>query len=367
MRKFLIIALIVICTIVFLSYTQIGGGIPLTEEPILEMFPPHQLIQVHEFDQPPGNIAVDEKGNIAVCFHPEAQPKQKLKVLLTSNEILDLPNEWFDTVMSLRFDRNGFLWTLDHGMHGLRKPRLLQIDIQKIQILREIKIAPVFAPLGSNLNDFQIAPNEDYIFIADTSFLRNRPGILIVNLQSGEIKRVLDHHETTQKGPYYVSVDQQPVGHPPFVTMRPGIDSIAIDRRGEWLYYGSMSDTKLYRVRVADLLSLEANELGKQIEFYSNKPLSDGLTIDDDNNIYVSQIQSNSVSVIDGKTRQLKLLLKSPDLQWPDGFSFGPNQTVFVSASYLHHVAFQAPGAWKDRGPFRIFKFAGLTAARAGQ
>ncbi len=108
-------------------------------------------------------------------------------------------------------------------------------------------------------------------------------------------------------------------------------------------------------------------ELDEKIEIYSYKPLSDGLTIDDQNNIYISQIQSNSVGVIDGKTRQLRLLLRSPDLQWPDGFSFGPNQTIFVTASYLHQVAFKAPGSWKGKGPFRIFKFAGLSGARAGQ
>ncbi len=367
MKKILVFFATMLAALLFVVYLQIGGGTLFMEEQMAAIRPPSDLQVVHEFDQPPGNIAVDSAGNIAVCFHPEAQPIEKMKILSASNETTNLPNEWFDTVMSLRFDREGFLWTLDHGMHGLREPKLLQIDIQKIQILQEIRISSEYAPLGSNLNDFQISPSGDYIFIADTSFIRNRPGILLVNLKSGEISRRLDNHQTTRKGPYFISVDQNAVGFPPLLTMRPGIDSIAIDRRGEWLYYGSMSDTKLYRVPVKELLNEKEESLDQKIELYSNKPLSDGLTIDDEDNIYISQIQSNSISVIDGKSRKLSLLLKSPDLQWPDGFSFGPNQTIYVTASYLHHVAFQAPGSWKNKGPFRIFKFAGLAPARAGQ
>lgn len=355
-----------IVLIFFFIFFQIGGGRPLVEEPTTELFSDRDLQVVYEFDQPPGNIAVDEKGNIAVCFHPEAQPLQKIKILLAANETLNLPNEWFDTVMSVRFDQEGFLWTLDHGMHGFRQPRLLQIDIHKIKIIREIKISSEFAPVGSNLNDFQISPAGDYIFIADTSFLRQRPGIIIINLMNGEMKRRLHNHHSTRRGPFFVSVDNAPVGYPPLLTMRPGIDSIVIDRRGEWLYYGSMSDTQLYRVAIKDLLNLDSKELEEKIELYSEKPLSDGLTIDNDNNIYISQIQSNSVSVIDGKTKKLHLLLKNRDLQWPDGFSFGPNQQIYVTASYLHHVAFRLPGSWKKYGPFQIFKFQALAEGYPG-
>ena len=36
-------------------------------------------------------------------------------------------------------------------------------------------------------------------------------------------------------------------------TMRIAVDSIALDTRGEWLYYGAVTGSRLYRVRTRDL------------------------------------------------------------------------------------------------------------------
>ena len=71
------------------------------------------------------------------------------------------------------------------------------------------------------------------------------------------------------------------------VTLRIGVDSVALDKRGEWLYYGPVSGGRLCRIRTQDLNdeSLTPEGLAAKVEDFGPKTLSDGLSMDiDDNN-----------------------------------------------------------------------------------
>ena len=58
------------------------------------------------------------------------------------------------------------------------------------------------------------------------------------------------------------------------VSLRGGIDGIALGP--EWLYFGALNGSELYRIRLSDLrdVNLPQSQLEQRVETYSIKPLS---------------------------------------------------------------------------------------------
>ena len=149
--------------------------------------------------------------------------------------------------------------------------------------------------------------------------------------------------------------------------IRPGVDSIALDRTEEWLYFAPVTDEKMWRVRVKDLnnAALSAQELKNKVEAFADKTMSDGITIDDANNIYISDLEHSAIMKMrpDGT---MQTLYKDKKLRWPDGFSFAPNGWLYLTASALQEVIAKPDQYIKEKGPYQIFKLKTDSSAYPG-
>jgi sugar lactone lactonase YvrE len=141
-------------------------------------------------------------------------------------------------------------------------------------------------------------------------------------------------------------------------TLRIPVDSIALDKRGEWLYYGAVTADRLYRVAARDLNDerLSSHDLARRVEDYGPKTLSDGLTMDTADNVYLSDMEHSAVLRL-GVDGQLETLLRDDRLRWPDGFSFGPDDWLYVTCSSLQHVLFTSAAHMRAHAPYQIFRF----------
>jgi len=141
-------------------------------------------------------------------------------------------------------------------------------------------------------------------------------------------------------------------------TLRIAVDSIALDTRGEWLYYGAVTGDRLYRVRTRDLTdtALAPAALAARVEEFAAKTLSDGLTMDVQDNIYLSDMEHSAIVRL-GQDRRLTTLLKDARLRWPDGFSFGPGGWLYVTCSSLQNVLFVGADELRAHAPYQIFRF----------
>jgi sugar lactone lactonase YvrE len=150
--------------------------------------------------------------------------------------------------------------------------------------------------------------------------------------------------------------------------LRIGVDSIALDTRGEWLYYGSVNGDRLYRIATRDLNdeALSPAALAARVQDFAAKTLSDGLTMDLADNVFLSDMEHSAILTL-GPDRTLTTLLKDPRLRWPDGFSFAPEGWLYVTCSSLHHVLFVSTAHMRANAPYQIFRFKPGTAGVPGQ
>ena len=140
------------------------------------------------------------------------------------------------------------------------------------------------------------------------------------------------------------------------VALRGGVDGIALGP--EWLYYGALNGSGLYRIRLKDLLNRElpASQLAGRIERHSNKPLSDGLSIDTDGCVYVTDIEHSAVFKVSPDS-SMTTLIQSPRVRWPDALSFGPDGFLYVADSALPELILKSDEHIRAQGPYRIFRF----------
>ena len=104
----------------------------------------------------------------------------------------------------------------------------------------------------------------------------------------------------------------------------------------------------------------------KRVERYSDKPLSDGFSIDVAGNIYVTDIEHNSVFVV-GPEREPRTLIQSRNLRWPDALSFGPEGYLYLADSALSELILQSREHIEANGPYRVFRFKPGVEGVAGQ
>ncbi len=354
-----------------------GGGDFPDRLPGPARLPETALETVAELPTPPGNIAVSATGRVFVSLHPEARPEWKI-VELVNGEMRPWPSLEYQTgtgeprhfrdVLSLRIDRQNRLWTLDNGQHGLHPGRLLAFDVDSGALVHEFEFPRAIAGLGSHLNDFQVAPDGNTIYIAEASFFALTPALVVYDVQQRSARRLLENHPAVQADPFIPVVQGRRMEAFGLVAIRPGVDSIVLDRRGEWLYFAAVTDLNLYRIRSADLrdTQMDAATLAGRVETVAAKTVSDGLTIDDADTIYISDPEHSAIITL-RSDRTAETLVQSERLRWPDGFSFGPDGWLYVSCSSLQHVIGKPPSEVTANAPYSVFRIQTNASATAGQ
>jgi sugar lactone lactonase YvrE len=364
----LAIGVVVLAVVAFFALRAgFGGGARLPDRTTEPVLPASALEKVVDLDHPPGNVAVSPEGRVFFTLHPDGRPPWKVVELVDGrpvpypNEAFQRPREgepFFQSVLSLRVDRQGRLWTLDFADYARGQPRLLAFDLATDQVVYQYDFPSAVAPFLSMLNDFQVDPEGRRIYIADASPIRRAPAILVHDVEKRTTRRLLDGHPSVQAKDFLIQAPGRDMVFFGFYTLRVPVDSIVLDRRGEWLYYGAVNDDRMYRVRTRDLddESFSPEVLGALVEDYGSKPITDGLTIDEFDTIYMSAIEHSAVVVL-GNDRRSTTLLKDPRLRWPDGFSFGPDGWIYVTCSSLQDVLFVSEAHMRSQAPYQIYRF----------
>ena len=346
---------------------MLGGGRRLEDRTTAPELPSSALEVVVDLELPPGNIAVSTTGRVFFTFHPEGGPRVKVAEIVAGKAVPYPSEEFqqpekgaphFQTPLSMRIDRQDRLWVLDYGRYGFGEPRLLAFDLNTNELVHRFDFPSKIAGWLSMLNDFQIDPEGRKIYIADSSLFGRKPAIILYDTEKKTARRLLEGDASVVAKPYLMNAAGRDMVLFGVIPLKIGIDSIALDKQGKWLYYAPVSDDRMYRIATQDLddESLTPRALAAKVESFGPKTLSDGLTMDLNGNVYVTDMEHSAILAL-GQNRKLRTLLKDPRLRWPDGLSFGPDDWLYVSCSALHQVILRSAAHVRSHAPYQIFRF----------
>jgi sugar lactone lactonase YvrE len=364
LKKLLLFLLLLAIVAVVILRVRYGAGSPYPDLSTAPALGDVSLELVLEYPEPVGNVAVSAEGRVFFTVHPESRPQGNKLLEWVDGAAEPYPSggaqpTLFDTVLGMVIDRQGRLWTIDHGNHGFRTARLIAIDLATGSVLHNHEFREDMAPAGSMLQDLQVSADGRHVFIADASIWRKKPALVVYDAETQAARRLLEAHPSVSAEDYLIRTKSRDMSYlGGLVSLKSGVDGIALDAENQWLYYGAINQSGLYRLPVRALLdtALSERQLAAYVERYADKPLSDGLSADTAGNVYVTDVEHGAVLAIDPE-RGLRTLIKSPRIRWADALSFGPDGWLYVADSAIPELVLQTSEHIRQQGPYRIFRF----------
>lgn len=355
-------------------YLLFGGGAPypdLSSEPAL---PEGTIEAAVVTDHPIGNATVSANGRIFFTVHPESNPVGPKLYEWVDGKAEPYPNEeeqaeLFTSPLGVVVDSKNRLWVIDPANHGTGTATLLSFDLETDTLDHRHQFASDNAPLGSFLQDLQVSTDGQWVYIADVGFWAKRPAIVVYNTETKTARRVLNRHDSVY--PQNLLIRNQIKDMSFFgglLEMKTGIDGIALSRDDQWVYFGAMNHDTLYRLPAKALqdASLSDEAVAAQLEVVGTKPLNDGFSIDDQNNVFITDVEHQAVVMMkpDGS---LETVVKDDRIRWADGLSYGPDGWMYLADSAIPHLVLQTPEHIREHAPYYIWRFKPGTIGAAGQ
>ncbi|MGI4982648.1 MAG: L-dopachrome tautomerase-related protein [Janthinobacterium lividum] len=258
------------------------------------------------------------------------------------------PGDHFVCVQSVVADKHGGLWVLDTGAPAQSvvipgAAKLVRIDLASNRVSQTIPFDATIALQGSYLNDVRFSPDGHTAYITDSGV---RGAIVVVDLQSGKARRVLDNDPSTQTDKSVtVSVDDVPLRRPDGRGVEFSADGIALSADGGYLYWQAVKGKTLYRIPTRSLLDAASSppKIAAAVETVGVNGPADGLEFDRNGHLFISGVEDHSIKVRDGAN--VRTLLRDPHIRWPDTFALGPDGTMYVTDSRIPDMSWFKPGS----------------------
>lgn len=326
-------------------------------------------------DQAVGNITFTNTGDLVYSHHPFFSPEIRVvKYDQKTNTTSPFPNlEWntpratddnyLSNVLGIRNDKNGIIWMLDMAQRDNVTPKIVGWNTHTNSLERIYYLPKSAVPAISQPNDMVVDTKHGYFIIADEGIGNGGDGtkaaFILVDMKTGITRRVLEGTRTTlpENTPTVIDGKYLAVNG---VDLLIGNDGITADANFNYIYYGPLNGTKIYRIKTVDLVNHDFTdtELDSKIETYSDKPNNGGISIDTAGNIYLTALETNSVAVVLAKDRSVKTMVKDPNMVWPDGVSYNHvDGYMYVSAAQVNKGAVFNDGKDLSTKSFFIFRF----------
>lgn len=306
-------------------------------------------------DTRPGNITVTPAGRVILSQQPLDGPAIRLVEILEDGSKVPFPTlDWADGpeigdvgiagIIGVRSDSNGVVWLLDMGS-ATSPAQFIAWDSVKDELVKTIKLpVEVLKPI-SFLQDFVLDEERGQLYIADMTFpapdATPEPAMIIVDTETGNARRILEGQKEFMPVKEAVTIDGSLMGTKlADGTATPwylGLNPIAIDPEFEYVYFGTVNGTDIFRIPAVSLADENATnkELASQITQYADKNPSDGMIIDAEGRIFVTDIENFAIG--EASPEGYRIIAQDKELlSWPDGFAVTPDGALLVTQDQLY-------------------------------
>lgn len=309
----------------------------------------------------PAGVKIDRAGNFYVSVPrwapgiPATVNKIEVvdgKALLSAYPSWDMNRagdpEALQSVLGWEIDEQGRMWFLDQGhiegapcIDGAQK--IVCWDIDSHSLIDSIKIPPEIASYqASFLNDLVVDNDNGFIYIADSGIFSDplEGGLIVYNMRTKELRRVLHQHDSTQDVPgYWFEIAGKPVWRDR--PMRTGADGIALAADRKTLYWCPLTGRNLYSLDTALLQDFGAPlaEIEQAVRDLGDKGTNtDGMGADNSGNIYYTMLEGKGIGIYNPGTGEFRSFITDDRMIWVDGLTFDNQGSIIFNNNRLHEL-----------------------------
>lgn len=293
----------------------------------------------------PGNMTITKSGRMFVTMNPLMAPVTKVFEIKKDGKTVAYPNEKYATgdvsvikaIIAIRADSKDNLWLLDMG-----EKQFIIWNTKTEKLVKTIQIPSNVIESTSFLQDFVIDEKNNRLIIADMTQgdLKSAPipAFIVIDTKTGSASRMAKSHSSMMldfEGGF-------------------GLNPIAIDPSFKWVYFGALHGKKVYRVPANSFDSDE--KLIQDIEEYAPKSYSDGIAVDEKENVYVTNIEEQTIGLTNKKEGFKNIALLPKGQTWPDGLHIANDGFIYSTVDQLNRTAALNNGKDESTAPFLIIK-----------
>ncbi|NMM50874.1 L-dopachrome tautomerase-related protein [Marinigracilibium pacificum] len=218
------------------------------------------------------------------------------------------------------------------------QPKLFVFNLDDDKLERVYSFPEGTVKPNSYVNDLRIDRKRNKIYLTDS----NEPGLIILDMESGESFRVLDNHYSTRAETDYLKIDT--------ITWKGTVhsDGIALNPKTDELYYHALSGYTLYSISVDSLIQ-GSNTIENAVNRIARTSAPDGMIFDSKGNLYYADLEKHRIMFMTPDKSQ-HILVDNINVSWADTFSIY-NGFLYYTNSKIHLA-----GADVNNMVFSIYK-----------
>jgi sugar lactone lactonase YvrE len=248
-------------------------------------------------------------------------------------------------VLGFEIDRNDVMWILDQG-HVAGAPnapgdaKLIAWDLKTNKEVQRYAFSDVEAdPKCSFLNDVVVDNDTGFVYITDSGIFCDplKGGLIVYDANAKKARRILTADPYTNDEAYTFQIHGRNVTKSG--PMRTGADGIALSGDKRTLYWSNLTGNRLLSLPANLLRDFSTPEATIRSAVKVEKTLPsnmDGMTSDRDNNLIMTALSLNGLTLWDRDSNEVKPYYINDDVSWADTVAWGPNGSLYFVSNHLH-------------------------------